>query len=194
MKYAILSVFFLFVSIYAHGQQVIIEEGKGVGPLKLGQSFEEVVNILGFNGDLKTYKDYLAEELFFMEPERVLECVIGFDYYVKYEHLLALPVSYVYFKDNVINQIKLSSFPEYYFAVARDTKTSRGLEFWTNSNQLQHIYGVPDLQVTYDSFILNASFYFDEGVTFFLRDDHFRAAHLYLQQPQNLYDKFKSQF
>lgn len=194
MKYTILSVFILFVSYYSQGQQLIIEEGTGVGPLKLGQSFEEVVNILGFNGDLKTYEDYLAEELFFVEPDRVLECVIGFDYYVKYKHLLTLPVSYVYFKDNVINQIKLSSFPEYYFSIARNTKTSRGLEFWTESNQLQQIYGLPDLQVNYDSFILRASFYFDEGITFFLRDDHFRTAHVYIRQPQNLYNKFKSQF
>jgi hypothetical protein len=194
MKYTILSVFFLFVSYYSHGQQLIIEEGMGVGPLKLGQSFEEVVNILGFSGDLKTYEDYLAEELFFVEPDRVLECVIGFDYYVKYEHLLTLPVSYVFFKDNVINQIKLSSFPEYYFSIARNTKTSRGLEFWTESNQLQQIYGLPDLQVNYDSFILRASFYFDEGITFFLRDDHFRTAHVYIKQSQNLYNKFKSQF
>jgi hypothetical protein len=194
MKYTILSVVLFFVSFYSPAQQIIIEEGTGIGPLKLGQSFEEVVNLLGFNGDLKTYNDYLAEELFFVEPERVLECVIGFDYYVKYEHLLTLPVSYVYFKDNVINQIKLSSFPEYYFSIARDTKTSRGLEFWNNSKQLQQVYGAADLQVNYDSFILNASFYFDQGITFFLRDDHYRTAHVYLPQSQNFFNKFIGQF
>lgn len=194
MRYTILSAVLLFMAFYANGQQVIINEGTGVGPLKLGQSFEEVVNILGFNGDLKTYDDYLAEELFFVDPEKVLECVIGFDYYVKYEHLLTLPVSYVYFKDNVINQIKLSSFPEYYFSIARDTKTSRGVEFWATSTQLQQIYGAPDLRVEYDSFILNASFYFNEGITFFLREDNFRTTHVYSRQPPGLYNEFKSQF
>ena len=194
MRNKILSVALLFLPFYVNGQQIIIEEGTGVGPLKLGQSFEEVVNILGFNFDLKTYKDYLAEELFFVEPERVLECVIGFDYYVKYEHLLTLPVSYVFFKDNVINQIRLSSFPEYYFSIARSTKTSRGLEFWTNTKEIQQIYGTPDLQVNYDSFILNATFYFEDGITFFLREDNYRTTHLYSRQSQNLYSKFKNQF
>jgi hypothetical protein len=182
------------MAFLSKGQSVIIEEGVGVGPLKLGQSFEQVVHILGFNGELKTYKDYLAEELFFEDPDNSLECVIGFDYYIKYEHLLTLPVSYVYFKDNVINQIKVSSFPEYYFSIARDTKTKRGLEFWTLSKNLEQIYGSPDLKVNYDSFILDAYFYFDQGITFNLREDHFRTAHIYTEQQQDLYNKFRNQF
>jgi len=104
------------------GQDIIIEEGAGVGALRIGQSFEEVVEVLGFSGDLKTYDDYLAEELFNENPETAFECVLGFDYYVKYTHLLKLPVSYVFFKDNVLTQIMVSSFPEYYFSIAKDSR------------------------------------------------------------------------
>jgi hypothetical protein len=127
MRHLTLSILLFLTSIVLQGQEIVIVEGSAVGPLKLGQSFEEVVNILGFNGDLKTYDDYIAEELFFEDPENQLECAIGFDYYVKYEHLLKLPIAYIYFKDNVINQVKVSSFPAYYFSIARATKNQAGV-------------------------------------------------------------------
>lgn len=184
----------IFSSFIVRGQDLIIEEGVGVGPLKLGQSFEEVVHILGFNGDLKTYDDYLAEELFFEDPENALECTIGFEYYVKYEHLLTLPVSYVYFKDNVITQIKVSSFPEYYFSIARATTTKEGLDFWADTEIVEEIYGTPDLKVNYDSFILDAYFYFDKGITINLREGNYRTAHIYNGQSDGLFANFKNQF
>ncbi len=194
MKNIILTTILVCSTFIVKSQDLIIEEGIGIGPLKLGQSFEEVVHILGFNGDLKTYDDYVAEELFFEDPENSLECAIGFDYYVKYEHLLTLPVSYVYFKDNVINQIKVSSFPEYYFSIARDTKTKSGLDFWAATTKVEEIYGSPDLKVNYDSFILDAYFYFDKGITFNMREDNYRTAHIYQEQSDALFNEFKNQF
>lgn len=185
---------FLFLSSLAFSQEVIIEEGVGVGPLKLGQSFEEVVHILGFGGELKTYDDYLAEELFSTDPEIALECVIGFEYYVKYEHLLTLPISYVFFKDNVISQIKVSSFPEYYFAIAKDTQTKHGLNFWAQSDNVRDLYGNPDLEVNYDDFILDSYFYFDDGITLNLRDNNYRSAHIYNVPGEELVRKFNSEF
>jgi len=194
MKNLFLTTALIFSFLMLKGQDVIIEEGIGVGPLKLGQSFEEVVHILGFNGDLKTYDDYLAEELFFEDPENSLECTIGFDYYVKYEHLLTLPVSYVYFKDNVITQIKVSSFPEYYFSIARTTKTKEGLDFWAETNKVEEVYGAPDLKVNYDSFILDAFFYFNKGITINMREGNYRTAHIYNGQANDLIGDFKNQF
>ena len=87
MKISSFLYLFLCISFISNGQSVLVQEGVGVGPLKLGQSFEEVVHILGFGGDLKNFDDYLAEELFQDDPEIALECAIGFEYYVKYEHL-----------------------------------------------------------------------------------------------------------
>jgi len=194
MKLLSLSLFLLTVSFFLKGQNLIIEEGVGVGPLKLGQSFEEVVNILGFSGDLKTYDDYLAEELFSVDPDIALECVIGFDYYVKYEHLLTLPVSYVFFKDNVITQIKVSSFPEYYFAIAKDTKTKNGLNFWAERKNVEDVYGTPDLQVKYESFIIDSYFYFEDGITLNLRDNNYRSAHIYPKPEPGVLAKFREEF
>ena len=194
MKFLSFLIFFFIGSFLVKGQSVIVEEGVGIGQLKLGQSFEDVVNLLGFGGDLKTYDDYLAEELFNEEPDIALECVIGFEYYVKYEHLLTIPVSYVFFKDNVITQIKISSFPAYYFAVARDTKTSDGLNFWSEGNSITSLYGAPDLKVNYDSFILDSYFYFNRGITFNLREDNYRSAHIYTKVDPQTIEKFRKEF
>jgi len=182
------------MSINSFGQNLVIDEGAGVGPLRLGQSFEEVVNILGFGGDLKTYEDYLAEELFNEDPEIALECAIGFDYYVKYEFLLKIPVSYVYFKDNVITQIKVSSFPEYYFAIAKETKTKNGLNFWAETSNVIDIYGAPDLKVNYDNFILDSYFYFEDGITLNVRDDNYRSAHIYSRLDSDVVERFSDEF
>lgn len=194
MKHLILIFACICFTISSTAQDILIEEGRGIGPLKIGQSFEEVVNILGFNGTLKTYEDYVDEELFFVDPDKALECVIGFDYYVKYEHLLKLPISYIYFKDNVINQIKVSSFPEYYFALARDSETSLGLKFWATEQEIEDIYGAPDLSVDYENFILNAMFYFGKGITINARDNNYRTAHIYSVQNDDLIEGFIRQF
>ena len=194
MRLFYLFVFFIALPFTLKGQHIIIDEGKGVGPLRLGQSFEEVVNILGFGGDLKTYDDYLAEELFNEDPDLALECVLGFDYYIKYEHLLVLPVSYVFFKNNAITQIKLSSFPEYYFGIAKDTQTTKGLDFWDESKRVTDLYSMPDLKVNYDGFILDSYFYFDQGFTVSMRDNTFRIAHIYSKPDPVLVKKFKGEF
>ncbi|NJN25591.1 MAG: hypothetical protein HC819_06330 [Cyclobacteriaceae bacterium] len=194
MRYIHLLIPMLLVPAMLQGQHVTIEEGKAVGALRLGQSFEEVVSILGFGGDLKTYDEYLAEELFSEDPDKALECVLGFEYFIKYEHLLTLPVSYVYFKDNKICQIKVSSFPEYYFNIAKDSRTSRGLDFWAQNQQIVSLYGNPDFQAEYEDFILNTSFYFDEGIAFDLRDKMFRIAHIFEKPSANVVSKFTSAF
>lgn len=194
MRLFSLIILYISVTLPSIGQSLVIEEGKGVGPLTLGQSFEEVVNVLGFGGDLKSYDDYLAEELFNEDPEIALECAIGFDYYIKYEHLLTIPVSYVFFKDNVITQIKVSSFPEYYFAIAKDTKTKNGLDFWAESKNVLDAYGSPDLKVNYDSFILDSYFYFDDGITLNLRDDNYRSAHIYTKLDAQTIESFSKGF
>jgi hypothetical protein len=191
-----LSLLFLlfFTYLVSFGQDVIIEEGAGVGPLRLGMSYEAVMGILGFEGELKTYDDYLAEELFNDDPEIALECAIGFDYYVKYEHLLTLPVSYVFFKDNVITQIKVSSFPEYYYAIAKETKTGSGLTFWAATENVLDVYGTPDLKVNYDSFILDSYFYFQNGITLNLRENNYRSAHIYAGLAPDMAEKFSGEF
>jgi len=50
------------------------------------------------------------------------------------------------------------------------------------------------LEVDYDGMILDAYFYFDKGITFELRDDNYRIAHIYRVPDKNLVKKFEDRF
>lgn len=194
MKHLYLMMLIVFAPFISNGQHTVIEEGVGVGPLKIGQTYEEVEEILGFAGKLRTYKEYLADELFNESPKIALECALGFDYYVKYEHLLTLPVSFVFFKDDVVSQIMVSSFPAYYFPIAKDAQTKNGLNFWESDKKILDIYGEPELKVVYDGLILDAYFYFKNGITINLREDDYRSAHIYSKPDERIVENFSKAF
>jgi len=183
----------MLVAGLSNAQKITITEGDGVGLLKIGQSVNDLVNVLGFKGTLKTYDDYVAEELFTEDPAKSLECIIGFDYYIKYQHLITLPVSYIFIKNNVISQIKLTSFPEYFFGISRATATSAGLPFWANKDDMIKLYGKPDAAREYESFILETSVYFDKGIAFSFRDSNYRVAHIFKKPSAEQIKKFNNQ-
>lgn len=161
------------------GMGQTITPGRALEALKLDLTYEEVVEVLGFEGKVKTYNDYIAEELFSTDPEDALECQIGFDTYVRYEYLLTLPVSYVYFKDGKVVGFRASSLPEYYHALAQDIKTDEGLEFWAVHDRVESVYGQPELVKDYDDFIIRSYFYFDKGITVNEREGLYRSVHIY---------------
>ena len=181
---------FLFSACTTARAQVIMP-GKGVGALRIGQSYEEMRTILGFKGELKTYEDYIDEVLFTEDPDKVLECRIGFDYYIKFEHLLTIPVSYVYFKDNKINQIRVTSLPGYYRAIAEDIKTPKGLSFWSGEPAVHKLYGDPDFIREYKDFMFEAWFYFGKGIAFNFREGRYRAAHIFKPPSGELIREFE---
>jgi hypothetical protein len=168
-----------------------ITSGRGIEALKLGQTYEEVVEVLGFKGKLKTYDEYLAEELFSTDPKDALECAIGFDYYVRYEYLLTLPISYAFFKDNRLVQIMVSSIPQYYHALARDVQTEKGLRFWSEAARVEQLYGPPAVQKQYPDFILNTMFYLDNGIAMQVRDDLYRSVHIFEMPSQDIAEQFR---
>jgi hypothetical protein len=173
--------------------QVQLLPGEGIGPLKIGQSYEEVVSILGFKGKLKTYSDYVAEVLFSENPSDFLECRIGFDYYVRYEHLLTLPVSYVFYEDDKINQIMVSSLPAYYRDLARDVQTPQGLAFWSTDEAIRRQYGAESLLRDYPGFMTTEMFYFSKGLGLQLRNREFRNAHIFKPPDAELQRSFARQ-
>jgi len=177
MKRVIILLLMFFVFNSAYSQNIV--PGEGVGPFKIGQSYEEMSFILGFKGEIKTYDDYLNEVLFTEDPADALECLIGFDYYIKFEHLLTLPVSYVYFKNNEINQIRVTSLPVYYRSIAEDINTLEEVHFWEYKEKVHEVFGEPDLVKDYNDFMFKAWFYFKKGIVLNFRDGKYRAAHIY---------------
>jgi hypothetical protein len=170
--------------------QTQIVPGQGIGPLLIGQSYEEVVALLGFEGKLKTFSDYVSEVLFSESPDNYLECRIGFDYYVRYEHLLTLPVSYVFYKEDKINQIMVSSLPAYYRDLSRDIKTAQGSAFWGTAEDIRRSYGVESVIRDFPAFMYSAMFYFSRGISFHMHSGEYRTAHIFQPPGADLMQSF----
>ena len=109
----------------------------------------------------------------------MLECVIGFDYYMKFEHLMSLPVHFIFFKNDKINQILITSFPEYFFSISKDVRMDNGLQFFASKDEVTSAMGEADLEYDYEWYLLKSCFYFTKGLTFNFRDGEFRTAHIH---------------
>jgi len=168
----------IFFSFSTFGQDLPLKPGSGFENLKIGDSFESVRETLGF-GKKKTYEKYLADELFDREPGEALECLIGFDYYMKIEYLVTLPILYVYFKDDKVIQIKSTSFPEYYNPICEDVVIGDDLKFWSGVDKMHAVLGKEDVFINEDYLILETFGYLSKGIAFSAREKQIRMIHVF---------------
>ena len=120
-------------SIYA---QIIIEPGKGINNLKIGSTPDEVVWEMAFKG-IKLTKAGVPEVLKIQADMLSMD----FDYVYNYQHIMAIPVSTVYFKNDKVVMIVVSSYPEYNEVLCLGVKTKEGLNFWDDEHAMKRIYG-----------------------------------------------------
>ncbi len=170
----------LLLFIPTSSEQDIIKLTPGIGfeEIKIGDSYDAVQETLGF-GKKKSYNLYIADELFDRSPDSALECLIGFDHYIKYEYLLTLPVHYIFFKDNKVVQIKSTSFPEYYHTICENVEIGQGIRFWENVSEMKSAIGEESLKVEEDYLILDTYHYFSKGITLSAREKQVRTVHVY---------------
>ena len=131
--FSFLFILFFFVG-KIYGQFVI--PGEGIMDVKIGADWDEVEWELGFKGEKVDKADVDPELTFIANAARV-----DFDFVVKYQHLMWLPVSELFFKDDKICMIQLSSYPEYYKMFCADIGTVEGLNFWDNPSSVNEVYG-----------------------------------------------------
>jgi len=124
---------FLCVSS-SHGQFII--PGEGLMDVKLGLDWDEIEWELGFKGKkIERINAITSLKLLAEQSE------IDFDFIVSYQHIMWLPVSDLFFKDNKVCMIQISSYPEYYKMLCMDIGTVEGLNFWDEEVRVQEIYG-----------------------------------------------------
>lgn len=130
---AFLIIFFLAVN-KNYGQFLI--SGEGIMDVKIGADWDEVEWELGFKGKKIDSVDVASTLVLIAE-----ESGINFDFVVSYQHIMWLPVSDLFFKDDKICMIQLSSYPEYYKMLCVDIGTTEGLNFWDDMDRVNDIYG-----------------------------------------------------
>ena len=110
--------------------------GEGIMDVKLGIDWDEVAWELGFKG-MKLEKANAQEGLTIIAEQ----ANVDFDFAVRYQHIMWLPVTDLFFKDGKLCMLQLSSYPEYNQMLCADIGTVEGLNFWDSSAQVQQVYG-----------------------------------------------------
>lgn len=155
-----------------YGQFLI--PGEGIMDVKIGSDWDEVEWELGFKGS-KIEKSDVGSTLQFI----ALKAGIEYDYVVSYQHIMWLPVSDLFFKDDRIVMIQISSFPEYYKMLCADFGTVEGLNFWDDSEKVKEIYGnFDELENDGKSYIM----YKEEGIGVEILDNEVRAILIFQRQ------------
>jgi hypothetical protein len=125
----------LFLGINnSYGQFII--PGEGLMDVKIGSDWDEIEWELGFRGE-KIEKMNAISSLKLLADQSEID----FDFIVSYQHIMWLPVSDLFFKDNKVCMIQISSYPEYYKMLCMDIGTVEGLNFWDEEIRVQEIYG-----------------------------------------------------
>lgn len=135
MKIVISSLVIFFLSISQNYAQFLIP-AQGLMDVKIGADWDEIEWELGFRGEKIDNTD-TPQELSLIARE----AGIDFDFVVCYQHIMWLPVSDLFFKDDKVCMIQISSYPEYYQMLCADIGTTEGLNFWDGIEIVKEIYG-----------------------------------------------------
>ncbi len=161
-----------FTAFYVSAQDIIPKER--FGDLKLGVTYEDVIWIIGFDGS-KLSRESAPEML----REPLIELSIDFDYVVNFRYIMDLPVTSVYFKDNLVVFFTISSYPEYNQFICQDLTTSVGLKFWDSLNQVRELYGQEVSQLQYTSGDIQYYAYREDGICFGLDNNEVRTISIF---------------
>lgn len=129
-----LFIFFFLISVNSYAQFLI--PGEGIMDVKIGADWDEIEWELGFRGEKVDFSDS-REEIKMIAQKADIE----FDFMIKFNHLMWLPVSELLFKDGKVCMVQLSSYPEYNQMMSADIGTLEGLNFWDGTNEIEQVYG-----------------------------------------------------
>ena len=132
----VISFLVVFSLSVTHNYGQFLIPTQGLMDVKIGADWDEIEWELGFRG-VKINKTDTPQELKFIAQE----AGIDFDFVVCYQHIMWLPVSDLFFKDDKVCMIQVSSYPEYYQMLCADIGTTEGLNFWDNAEKVKEIYG-----------------------------------------------------
>lgn len=153
----------------------VIVSGKGIGELRIGDSPERVAEVMRCPGTLSDYEtEYKIFNDFGYVPEHYLQFLLGFDtlFVFHEDDNPAYPVFKVYFKENAVVFIIISSYgtDAYEFNYCRQIETERGVSFGDSEEDITDRYGTEDVKHIYGNydgdfiyFTLGISFICDEG-------------------------------
>ncbi len=134
MKFTYLLLPIFLFSFIGYSQEVVPK--KNFSEIELGITYEDVVWILGFEGT-KILKENAPDLL----NAHVSELNIDYDFAINYRYIMDLPVTSVYFREDLVVFFTISSYPEYNQFICQDVSTIEGLNFWDPLSKMNELYG-----------------------------------------------------
>lgn len=148
--------------------------GEGIMDAKIGADWDEIEWELGFKG-FKIDKADVPQNLDFIAKK----AGVDYDFVISYQHIMWLPVSELFFKDDRVCLVQLSSYPDYYKMLCVDIGTVEGLNFWENPERVREIYGdVQGLKNDENSYFIYAK----KGIGVEISENEVRT--MFIFQPQ----------
>lgn len=135
MRICVIFLFIYFLSMDKINAQFLIP-GEGLMDVKIGADWDEVEWELGFRGEKIDKENTIPELLLIAEKANV-----DFDFVVQYHHIMRLPITDLFFKDDKICMIQISSYPEFNNMICADIGTTEGLNFWDDMQRVKDLYG-----------------------------------------------------
>ena len=175
----------------------IIKPGAGVGQIKLGMTYSDVVNKLGQGTsmtNLEQETDYYTQ--FGYELTKEVSFFVGFDQAVQYtneeESILPYPVYKLFFKNDKLVFMTLTS---YGFSEDLYSKFSfkKNIEFMSSEESLLKVFGKEDQSVV-ASDGSKELLYLSKGVEFTIDEGKLRAVHLFAPLTSKQKAEFLSAF
>ncbi len=169
---AVSTLLFLCIIHYTFSQEIVPKER--FGEIEIGVTYEDVIWILGFDGSKISHES--APEMLTAPLE---ELGIEFDYIVNFRYIMDLPVTSVFFKDNLLVYFTISSYPEYNQFICQDLVTTVELRFWDSLEQVRNMYGENPSLLDYSSGNITYYAYTNEGIMFGMDNNEVRTISIF---------------
>jgi hypothetical protein len=186
-KIAIICIAFLYAS-FCIGQAanpIIITPGVGVGKLKLGMTKKQATDILKGEITWGTYEEQLQSFVSYdARVDSVVQFIQGFDECGRYNSELpvSMPVFALYFKNNKLNFITISSY-----SATEDqlklVKLNNGLKYFATQEDCRKKMGTEYLNVLYDDYT-GDHYYYKKGIEMVYDNEELRSIGIFPPLPK----------
>ncbi len=165
------------ISAWAYAQSNIMN--RGFDDLVLGITESQVENITGFSGTALTADEYYNQEVPGRKKENLPESRTGFDKCTLFNFIMPIPVTRVFYKDNKVVMIEVSSYPDFTRPICLDSKTAQGLKFWDSKETMEKIYGKTYRKDSSQDGKTDYYYYDTKGIGFALANNEVRIIYFY---------------
>lgn len=175
-----------------------INAGRNIGNLYIGLDKKRAISVMGVMGIERNFEEeHRIFSDFGYSPNEHSQFIIGFDSVWQYNEkdAISLPIFKIYFKEDKIVYIIISSYGSQFFDYERCKRiiTEKGLGFGDNIEKMKKLYDSTFLRHKFGEY--DGDFiYEEEGISFVFERDELRVMYLFAADNQDIITKFREAY